>query len=513
MTTEGERSLKTKAKDNPWYLLATLYGEPTSSEDFALQARNRRAWNRYMSRWLKEEHRSLLTDPHISEETTEFSTEELADVQKAYIERHRLLASMASTHLPEPAADDGIDIVEVDFDKPLHMSGFLFPVFCNFSSTAFHYPVVFGQAVFLSSAQFLRTTFLSEADFEGAAFRSAVYFLYVTFSDRTNFRNASLAHSSFDGAKFEDADFADAIFPGLAQFTDTIFSGEVYFDDVTFEEGCNFDAVSFSDTSSFWHTTFSGANFDGTTFHDVSFKEAKFSGMGSFVDATFCGDASFEDATFSETVKFDGASFQSESSFINAEMKGRTSFEKVKFASEPPMFFGAKLHEGTIWTQVTWPRSPKEVIKAGKFVAAYERLKLEMDRLKKHEDELDFFALELQSRRVQSGTFRGMPIAIYGLLCNYGRSYFRPVIGLLVTVFVGALAFWPHFGLSKFPRAAGLSLANTFGAFGFRKDFIDPHIIETLSRALKVLSGLQTIAGFALLFLFGLALRNRFRMR
>jgi hypothetical protein len=36
---------------------------------------------------------------------------------------------------------------------------------------------------------------------------------------------------------------------------------------------------------------------------------------------------------------------------------------------------------------------------AGPFVDAYERLKLEMDRLKKHEAELDFFALELQSRR------------------------------------------------------------------------------------------------------------------
>src|SRR5437764_12915356 len=37
------------------------------------------------------------------------------------------------------------------------------------------------------------------------------------------------------------------------------------------------------------------------------------------------------------------------------------------------------------------------------FIYAYERLKLEMDRLKKHEDELDFFARELQCRRILHG--------------------------------------------------------------------------------------------------------------
>src|SRR5215471_12831341 len=140
---------------------------------------------------------------------------------------------------------------------------------------------------------------------------------------------------------------------------------------------------------------------------------------------------------------------------------------------------------------------------------AYERLKLEMDRLKKHEDELDFFALELQSRKVLEG---GIAIAIYGLLCNYGRSYFLPLGWLLVTIVVGAALFLSHFGLSKYPQAIGLSLANTFGVLGFRKDFIDPNTIESLSRILKVVSAAQTVAGM-LLFCFGLAVRNRFRMK
>jgi hypothetical protein len=70
-----------------------------------------------------------------------------------------------------------------------------------------------------------------------------------------------------------------------------------------------------------------------------------------------------------------------------------------------------------------------------------------------------------------------------------------------------------HFGLSKYPQAIGLSLANTFGVLGFRKDFIDPNTIEFLSRILKVVSAAQTVAGIVLLFCFGLAVRNRFRMK
>ena len=40
-----------------------------------------------------------------------------------------------------------------------------------------------------------------------------------------------------------------------------------------------------------------------------------------------------------------------------------------------------------------------------------------------------------------------------------------------------------------------------------------PAAIEQSSRLLKVLSAVQTILGTILLFLFGLGIRNRFRMR
>ncbi|MGH6848180.1 MAG: hypothetical protein ACREC0_12315 [Methylocella sp.] len=164
--------------------------------------------------------------------------------------------------------------------------------------------------------------------------------------------------------------------------------------------------------------------------------------------------------------------------------------------AEPPEFFNAKLRQGTIWRGIDWPK-PNDAKKAETFIDAYACLKLEMDRLKKHEDELDFFALELQSRRVWHGDWKpvteltllghtislpakiparyfalkprlfgqpfflppliiggttirlfppasGLAIALYGRLSNYGRSYLRPLAWLLAVAALGAVPFvWP----------------------------------------------------------------------
>ena len=176
-------------------------------------------------------------------------------------------------------------------------------------------------------------------------------------------------------------------------------------------------------------------------------------------------------------------------------MKGETSFQAAKF-SKPPAFFGAKLHEGTVWRDVVWPDPPSDSADAGPFVDAYERLKLEMDRLKKHGDELDFFARELQCRRVLLGFWRGLPLALYGALCGHGRYYMRPLGILVIIVIMGAVPIRAHFGggwaLATFTDhgfgggAVGLSFANTFGIFGIRKDLIDPAVLQGLPGWLKV---------------------------
>lgn len=169
-----------------------------------------------------------------------------------------------------------------------------------------------------------------------------------------------------------------------------------------------------------------------------------------------------------------------------------------------------------------WPTLPNDRDVAKQFVDVYARLKLEMDRLKRHDDELDFFAREQQARRVLLGPWKDLPIAVYGFLSGYGRSYVRPLSLIGATVLVGTFFFVANLVGFWIPaladpghtwQAIGLSFANTFGILGIRKEFIDPTVLQKLPGWLKVISTIQTILGIALLFLFGLAIRNRFRMK
>jgi hypothetical protein len=257
------------------------------------------------------------------------------------------------------------------------------------------------------------------------------------------------------------------------------------------------DAIDFS-------IDFSNVEFD----QDALFREYLFSCVASFEGATFSGKVDFCKRTFREGCR--ATRFGGTTSFVNAEMKGETSFEEAIFQTEPPKFFGAKLHQGTVWRDIKpWPL-PKDKKEAGAFIDAYACLKLEMDRLKKHEDELDFFALELQSRRVLQGLWRGLPSAIYELLSNYGRTYVRPLVWLIGLALVCAPAYW-HCGTRAPVEALGLSLANMLSILGFRKDF--GLSVDDLPAILKTLSAVQAIVGGALLFLFGLGIRNKFRMK
>ncbi|MDQ6868106.1 MAG: pentapeptide repeat-containing protein [Pseudomonadota bacterium] len=223
------------------------------------------------------------------------------------------------------------------------------------------------------------------------------------------------------------------------------------------------------------------AGFNGAAFSDVAdFGGAIFSDVAEFVRAAFSRGAIFKSATFKYAIfksavfldgaKFADATFQGLSLFVDAKMKTSTSFEGATFKTVPPQFFGVELHEGTVWPAYKYWPTPKKGDKVQEFVRAYECLKAEMDRLKRHEDELDFFALELQSRVLLGRWEWGLPIALYGLLSDYGRSYRRPLGALFVVAAFGAGAFW-YFDARTYGEALGLSAANTLNVFGFRRDF------------------------------------------
>ena len=462
-----ETAPKRKAKDNPWYRLATLHGQPSWAGD-EVAVKNRVTWNRWMASRLSDTHKTaLLKKGQPSEELTPFTNDEWR------------------------AITDSMGLSEFDFGSPV-----------DFSNTEFEAPFYASRFIFGSP------------HFEGATFTSA------------SFDGATFTVASFEGATFTSASFEGATFTNGASFRGTTFIGvgDASFRGAIFDHGYVFFAsATFAYVASFEGATFTSASFDGANFAFHAFFEgATFTRDASFEGTTFDEYVFFTSATFTDSASFEGATFTHGPSFINAEMKGPTCFDDVTFL-EPPACFNAKLHEGTTWHDVHWPPPPQNPKQARAFIDDYERLKLEMDRLKKHNDELDFFALEQQCRRVVLGRWKGLPIAIYGVLSDYGRSYTRPLILLSIVVVLGAVPLRAHFG-GGWSRATfldhdftgaglGLSFANTFSALGIRKELIDPGLLQGLPGWLKVVATVQGILGTALLFLFGLGIRNRFRMK
>src|SRR5689334_19187602 len=64
---DEETKPKRKAKDNPWYKLATFHGEPKDADD-EVATKNRVTWNRWMASRISDDLRAVLRKRGWSEE-------------------------------------------------------------------------------------------------------------------------------------------------------------------------------------------------------------------------------------------------------------------------------------------------------------------------------------------------------------------------------------------------------------------------------------------------------------
>src|SRR5690349_13083725 len=84
----GERQMdeetkpKRKAKDNPWYRLATMHGEPADFRDKEVVAKNRVTWNRWMASRIRDDLRAdLLEKGHTPQELEPLPEDELRTIE------------------------------------------------------------------------------------------------------------------------------------------------------------------------------------------------------------------------------------------------------------------------------------------------------------------------------------------------------------------------------------------------------------------------------------------------
>jgi uncharacterized protein YjbI with pentapeptide repeats len=238
------RPPKIKAEDNPWYLLATLYGvPPVLYQDDELRDENRHYWNRYFAANLPEELRVRFIEEkrHHPDELRPLSQSGLQKVEQAFAKRK------GSANLVLPKNTDRIDFSNVQFGGDISFDKYVFSecsfqeaTFCSratFAGATFFYYLeddilgaTFRGATFHDPVRFNEVQFLNWADFQGATFDGGASFNSVVFSDRAVFVDARFCGgTSFGGAKFFDgAEFSGAKFSCEADFAEATFTSGIF---------------------------------------------------------------------------------------------------------------------------------------------------------------------------------------------------------------------------------------------------------------------------------------------
>jgi uncharacterized protein YjbI with pentapeptide repeats len=444
-TEEATPRHLTPANQNPWYVLATLFGEQEGEEiDWELHAMNRAVWNAWSFHNLPMQEIEAQTPAG-------FSLDELA----AWHTMERKVAALHEkewrrrndTDVPYPGMPDvlrEVDFEWVAFSNTLVMERFIF-----------RSPVLASDALFSVNVWFDRANFLIGASFQNAVFN-------------------------------ERADFASAVFRGESIFAGAAFFGDSWFGDATLSGGAWFTKTRF----------LAGAGF----------RRATFNRHATFIEATFGAErgdqtASFADCQFDKPLNFRGA----------------------KFLARYPVFSGAITADRNVFTAKPdhWPQTTTQDLEQARESCAAIRHMLDKQGLP--EEAHFFFRREMDFASQIGSIWQRLPYLLYGKLSDYGHSIRLPFEWLAALIVTGwaIFSFWLALFQTADPGARwhqplveglSLSIANSLPFLGLMRS-MHPHFYDRAPALIDFLSIAQSLAGIVLLFLLGLGLRTRFRMR
>ncbi|MDD9801171.1 MAG: pentapeptide repeat-containing protein [Deltaproteobacteria bacterium] len=349
------------------------------------------------------------------------------------------------------------------------------------------------------------------------------------------------------------ADFHEATFFGDAYFGEARFTGLAHFGGATFLGGGFFHKAKFSRIASFRESKFSGqsdptdhASFSGVTFSDdadftgarfsmwTHFEESKFSSRASFMGATFLDVADFSRGNFSHEISFHNASFEKLANFSDCTFDGQADFQ-VKSIADAPRFHGVSVHKGIQFGNDG--NFFTDFVKNGD-ERSYQALRLSMGQQQARTEEAAFAALELKARRyrlkseAKKKKLGWQRFLSWAERCGYwlwekcsksGRGFLRPLTGYLLSwgAFTASYVlpcrgwrgdWWAgiHYAfLKQFPFAAAFR--------GGTNHF--SNLEQALFAAapppgwVTALNSAQSLFALTLIFLMGLGIRHKFRLR
>lgn len=510
---EADGIARIPANENPWYILMTLYGEYEDKHDDNLINLNKHAFEI----WKDVHHTSH------NEIVNRF---------------HRLAYERTSKQIELPEPESKIVFTKTHFDKPLHIS-FNHNQKIKFDECKFDERINISKASLNDGLIFTKSLFIKPILIDNSHIKS-VFFSNCTLDDSLNIigcynlndglvinqKTTIKKHCKIINIRTDTINITDSIFHSFVSFENNtakltyltnnkyskrfIFKNNTEMNHVTFEHSHFYDEtefqsnningyvdfknttfhnnIIFSDCNFMQHSHFHECNITGelyfknTTFHAANFYKAKFHGIADFKELTFGSFARFHHAKFFRTAKF------------HKELNENVSFQGADFSEIIKSYKNKEdAYDGILYFQI---------------------LKKYMENNKRHEDELLFFKYELQTKEFinktyeSHGWFKNIPFRCYDIFSDYGMSLERPAIWLVFLWYLGFLLFQFEMPLSA---ATKLSVANMLFPFGLHKLYNLK--IDELTIFHEAITFLQIILGSVFLFLIGLGLRNRFKIK
>jgi uncharacterized protein YjbI with pentapeptide repeats len=433
----------------------------------------------------------------------------------------------------------------------------------SFAGAEFGENADFSGAAFGGGASFRGTRFSSNAIFSGARFWSGPLFDDCKFGAGVNFYGALLENAEFSNSTFEmetphrrggGSTFTAASFTG-AVFGDGRGGFGVRFRSATFEGDVHFRALSEDEWRKYRlyliddHLLMKSWSEERKQ-HFLTIPE-HFPSLASMRNANFSG------AKFGGTVDFSGRHFAGRVDFTNARFDQPPIFDQCEGVDNLD-FYGARIRfAGATKSFQLWRWQIPELPTIGwttdsRIALRLRSLRQLANRTNNHDLERDLY---IEERKAERGILlarywaRGwanrirpqflghcfwiLIQAFYWALADYGRSIFRPIIALTLSIPLFLFCYSSLLNPPSQPTARTefkqalwtFTVANAFPVVG--GGFVDREVKSTLfctniggpsctplpSRLFQLLAIGQSVFSGLCIFLFALALRNFFKLR
>ena len=325
-----------------------------------------------------------------------------------------------------------------------------------------------------------------------------------------------------------------------------IFRGEVDFSGATFHKSVSFKGAEFSRDVSMSSAGFGGSfSASHAHFYIATFDHTQFSGSTKLNFATFLHPVDFSHARFRDDLKIINSEFHSTLQLIESDFHGKTSFSWTKFDGglglakttfqDNTAFLGSQIKlsldlsnsKFTVVPYLQLAELPPQISLHGMTIdrsrgytqddeALLCKLRELASSTRDHDREQYFFAHEVRAARMDQNVAEQIPGYLYEWCSNFGRSVWRPVFGLL-GIWLASAVFYIRFAetgftypLSEQALGHGFQTSASLLLPFLAASRHQPH--HQIDGWLAALAFVEGLLGLVMIFLIGLALRNRFRI-